>query len=198
MYQPDDRLKKQMDFILEADKEKNITRQTYINDASRKETDAEHAFSLALMVSVLSEYSERPIDKLRTMEMVLIHDLVEIDAGDTYAYDNEGNLTKRERELAAAERIFNILPEDQAKYYRELWDEFEADETPEAQFAHTLDRTQPVMLNDLTDGKAWREHNVKAEQVFKRNEYTHRGSQKIWEYVKALFEENIDKGNIEK
>lgn len=198
MYTSDDRLKKQMDFVLETDKCKNITRQTYISDGSRKENDAEHAFSLALMCSLLSEYAEQPIDKLRTMEMLLIHDLVEIDAGDTYAYDPIQNTTKREREQKAADRIFAMLPEDQEKYYRELWEEFEAYETPEAKFAHTLDRTQPVLLNDITDGVAWREHDVRSEQVYERNRRTGEGSQKLWEYVDRLFQKNIEKGNIKK
>lgn len=196
MYQPDERLKKQMEFVLETDKCKQIFRQTYISDGTRKENDAEHAFSLALMCSLLAEYAEEPIDKLRTMEMVLIHDLVEIDAGDTYAYDSAGNATKKEREQKAAERIFGMLPEDQEQYYRGLWEEFEAYETKEAKFAHTLDNAQPVMLNDKTGGKAWREHEVHSGQVYKRNRKTGEGSRKIWEFIDHLFQKNIEKGNI--
>ena len=139
-------LEKQLAFIMELDKIKNITRQTYISDGSRKENDAEHSWHLALMCFVLAEYSNEPIDVLKTMKMVLMHDVIEIDAGDTYAYDVEGNKTKRERELRAAERIYAILPDEQAKEYRALWDEFEAMETPEAKFANVLDKLQPLLL----------------------------------------------------
>lgn len=196
MYIPDERLRKQMDFVMETDKCKQIFRQTYISDGSRKENDAEHAFSLALMCSLLSEYAEEPIDRLRTMEMVLVHDLVEIDAGDTYAYDAVGNQDKAEREKKAADRIFGLLPEDQGSYYRKLWEEFEAYETPEAKFAHTLDNAQPVMLNDATGGKAWREHQVHKSQVYGRNKKTKEGSGKIWEFIDRIFKKNIEKGNI--
>ena len=137
-----DRLEQQMNFILEVDKLKQITRQSYITGASRKETDTDHSWHLALMCALLSEYANEKIDVLKTMVMVLIHDIVEIDAGDTYAYDAVGNESKREREVKAADRIFNLLPEDQAKYLRDLWEEFEAQETPEAKFANTLDKIQ--------------------------------------------------------
>lgn len=196
MYIPEERLKKQMDFILEVDKIKKIERQTYISDCSRQENDAEHSWHLALMSILLDEYSNEPIDRLKVMSMVLIHDIVEIDAGDTYAYDTSGNETKRERELLAAERIFNILPDDQAIKMRSLWDEFEENETPEARFAHSLDRCQPVLLNDITNGKAWREHKVKREQIDKRNKYTHLGSEVLWDYCSDLFDQNMKKGNI--
>lgn len=191
-----ERLKQQMDFILEVDKLKKIGRQTYISDASRKENDAEHSWHLALMAVLLSEHSNRNVDVLKVVTMVLIHDIVEIDAGDTYAYDIEGNNTKREREVAAADRIFNILPKDQAEYFRALWEEFEEGETSEAQFALSLDKTQPVMLNDITGGKAWREHSVYLNQIMKRNENTHKGSEGLWEYAGELFQSNIRKGNI--
>lgn len=192
----DDRLRKQMEFILEADKIKKIGRQTYLHDASRKENDAEHSWHLALMCVLLREYANEEIDVLKTITMVLIHDMVEIDAGDTYAYDVEANATKRERELKAADRIFNLLPQDQAKQMRSLWDEFEEGMSMEAKFAHVLDNAQPLMLNDATNGKAWREHNVHCDNVYKRNAHMHEGSEKIWEYVKALIEENIQKGNL--
>lgn len=191
-----ERLKKQMEFILEVDKLKKIGRQTYLSDASRKENDAEHSWHLALMAVLLSEHSNENIDILKVITMVLIHDVVEIDAGDTYAYDEAGKVTQREREEAAADRIFNILPEDQAKYMRELWEEFEAQESPEAKFARTLDNAQPVMLNDATDGLAWREHQVKLNQVMNRNKNTHKGSEDIWEYVRSIFIKNVSKGNI--
>ncbi len=192
----ENRLKKQMEFILEVDKLKKIGRQTYISDASRKENDSEHSWHLALMAVVLSEHANSGVDVLKVISMVLIHDIVEIDAGDTYAYDATANATKRIREEAAADRIFNILPEDQAKNMRALWEEFEECITPEAQFARALDNVQPVMLNDATDGRAWREHEVCLNQVHKRNEKTLVGSESLWQYVNNIFNENVKKGNI--
>ena len=149
-----------MDFILRADKMKNITRQTYLADGSRKENDAEHSFHLALMASILLEYNEEKVDKARVMEMVLVHDIVEIEAGDTYAYDPEGNKTKEQREKKAAEDLFGLLPDDQCRYYKGLWEEFEAKETAESHFAKTLDQIQPILLTDAADGKSWKEHGV--------------------------------------
>lgn len=191
-----ERLKKQMDFILEVDKLKNINRQSYISSGERHENDTEHSWHIALMCILLSEYSNQKIDVLKTISMLLIHDIVEIDAGDTYAYDEKGNSTKREREVKAAERIFNILPEDQALYMRQLWEEFEKSETPEAKFALTLDKVQPIMLNNAVNGRAWREHGVKKEQIVKRNSNTADGSADIWEFFKNIIEENVGKGNI--
>ena len=156
-----DRLQQQMQFILEVDKLKKITRQTFLADGSRKEDDADHSWHLALMCALLSEHSNKEVDVLKTIKMVLLSRDVEIDAGDTYAYDNAGNETKRQREEAAADRIFNLLPEDQAGGDRDLWEEFEAAQTPEAKFANTLDKVQPLMLNDASGGKSWREHGIK-------------------------------------
>lgn len=190
------RLEEQMNFILEMDKEKQIFRQTYLADGTRRENDAEHAWHLALMCLLLHEYAEEPIDVLRTMSMVLIHDVVEIDAGDTYAYDAKGNETKRERELAAAERIFRLLPEDQAGYLRGLWDEFEAAKTPEARFANTLDKIQPVMLNDASGGIAWENHGVARSQILERNARTHEGSEILWEYTRQIIEKNVKLGKV--
>lgn len=192
----DDRLKKQLDFILEIDKSKQIFRQNYVSDASRKENDAEHAWHLALMAILLSEYANEKVNLLKVVTMLLIHDLVEIDAGDTYAYDVKGLETKQKREMLAADRIFGILPEEQGKKLRDLWEEFEAWETPEAKFAHTMDNFQPLLLNDTTDGKSWREHDVKSSQVYNRNRKTGEGSDKLYEYVEALIQKNIDAGNI--
>ena len=186
-------LEKQLAFIMELDKIKNITRQTYISDGSRKENDAEHSWHLALMCFVLAEYSNEPIDVLKTMKMVIMHDVIEIDAGDTYAYDTEGNKTKRERELRAAERIYAILPDEQAKEYRALWDEFE---TPEAKFANVLDKLQPLLLNAATNGIAWEEHGIKASQVLRRNARVHEGSEALWEYARALIQRNVDEGHL--
>ena len=193
----DDRLKKQMAFALEMDKEKGIGRQTYILDALRKENDAEHGWHLALMTMVLSEYSNEPIDVSRTMSMVVIHDIVEIDAGDTYAYDSVGNATKADREQKAADRIFNILPADQAEYFMGLWREFEEAKTPEAKFANTIDSVQPLMLNDASNGLAWREHQVAASKVRERAERKIRpGSEKLYQMVLKIIDANIAKGNL--
>ena len=191
-----ERFKKQMDFITEIDKSKQIFRQTYITDGTRKENDAEHSWHLALMAAVFAEYANEPIDVGRTMLMVLIHDIVEIDAGDTYAYDDAANLTKRDRELAAADRIFGLLPDDQAEQLRGLWDEFEAAKTPEARFANTLDKTQPVILNDASGGKGWTEHGVVMSQILKRNKSTPSGSEALWENAYERIERNVKLGNI--
>lgn len=192
----EERLKKQLEFILEADKSKFIGRQTYLSDGIRKENDAEHSWHLALMTALLSEYAKEKIDVQKTMVMVLIHDIVEIDAGDTYAYDEAGNLTKREREVKAADRIFNILPTDQAKEMRDLWEEFEACETPEAKFAHTMDNLQPILLNDKTKGKSWRERQIKKSQVEKRQRTTKMGSDTLMEVVNQIIEKNVENGNL--
>lgn len=181
------RLQKQFEFIKEIDKEKLIGRQTYISDGSRKENDAEHAWHMAIMTLLLSEYANEEIDVLRTITMLLIHDLVEIDAGDTFAYDEEGKKTQEEREQKAAERIFSLLPEDQGKKLREIWEEFEERKTPEAKFARTMDNVQPLMLQDVTNGMAWKEHNVKLSQVLKRNEHSMEGSEKLWNYTYENF-----------
>lgn len=196
MDEMNERLQKQLDFILELDQLKYITRQSYVADGSRHENDSEHSWHLALMAMLLSEYANEPVDVLHVVKMVLIHDAVEIDAGDTYAYDDVGNATKRQREEAAADRIFNILPADQAVQMRDIWEEFEANETPEARFANALDRVQPIMLNDTTGGRAWREHGVAAEQVINRNRNTHLGSEELWTYAKQLVEKNRKLGNL--
>lgn len=192
----EERLQKQLDFILELDKLKYITRQSYVADGSRHENDSEHSWHLALMAMLLSEYANESVDVLHVIKMVLIHDAVEIDAGDTYAYDTAGNATKRAREEKAADRIFHILPEDQAKEMRDIWEEFEANVTPEARFANALDKVQPIMLNDITGGRAWREHDVAAFQVLSRNEATHLGSEALWEHAKSLVDKNLELGNL--
>lgn len=182
-----ERIEKQFEFLKEIDKEKNIFRQTYLADGMRKENDAEHAWHMALFVMVLSEYANEDIDVLKTMKIVLIHDLIEIYAGDTYAYDSKGNESKRGRELAAADRLFNILPKDQAEEFRALWDEFEENITPEARFANTMDKIQPLMLNNASEGRSWEEHGVHASQVYGRHEKTHLGSEKLWKYADETF-----------
>lgn len=191
------RLRQQFDFIEEIDKEKLIGRQTYISDGIRKENDAEHAWHMAIMTVLLSEYSNESIDVLKTITMLLIHDIVEIDAGDTYAYDEEGKKTQREREEKAAERIFGLLPKDQKEKFMSLWEEFEAGETSEAKFAHTMDHVQPLMLNSKTDGKSWIEHSVALSSILRRNKNTEDGSKELWDYAKENFlMPNVEKGRI--
>ncbi len=191
-------MEQQFDFIKEIDKEKVVTRQNYITAADRQETDSDHAWHLAMMTILLSEYANQPIDVLKTVTMVLIHDLVEIDAGDTFAYDERAKVGQHDREQRAAERIFGLLPDDQADKLRCIWEEFEARETPEAKFARTMDHIQPMVLNDATDGKAWREHGVKAEQVLRRNADTAEGSAVLWEYARTHFLiPNVEKGNLQ-
>lgn len=192
-----ERLKKQIDFILEVDKIKNIFRMTKIHDGSRKENDAEHSWHLALMAFLLCEYSKNSkIDILKVMKMCLIHDLVEIDAGDTFCYDTVGNMDKLEREKKAAKRIFSLLPEDQGKELHELWEEFDAMETPEAKYAAALDRLQPVMLNYINNGGTWIEHKISKEQVIKRNHYIEDGAPELWDFASSLIEEALSKGYI--
>lgn len=191
-----ERFEKQLAFILEADKEKNILRQTHLSGHGRRENDAEHAWHMAMMIYLLKEYANEPIDLAKTMMMALIHDIVEIDAGDTYAYDAAGMETQAERERLAAERIFGLLPDDQREELRGLFEEFEAGETPEAKFARTMDNLQPLLLNDSNDGGDWREHQVTRTQIMKRHGRNQLGSQVIGMYTKELIEDNIRKGNI--
>lgn len=192
-----DRLEQQFEFIREIDKEKFIGRQTYLSDGRRKENDAEHAWHMAIMTILLSEYANEEIDVLKTVTMLLIHDIVEIDAGDTYAYDEEAKKTQKEREQKAAERIFGLLPPNQGEKFKKIWEEFEARETKEARFARTMDNLQPMMLNDATDGKAWVEHGVHLEQIMKRNQNTAEGSETLWEYAYQNFIlPNVEKGRI--
>ena len=192
----DERLKKQLDFILEADKVKNIMRQTYLADGKRKENDAEHSWHLALMAVLLKEYAPEKVDLSKVIPMVLIHDLVEIDAGDTYAYDAVGGATQHTREEAAAQRIYGILPEDQGKWLYNLWEEFEAYKTPEAKYAHLLDNFQPLLLNDASGGKSWEEHGVHRSQVYKRNERIPETSEIIWEQMKEIIQKHIEQGHL--
>lgn len=191
-----DRLERQLQFVLELDKQKEIERQTYLASAGRREGDAEHAWHMAVMVFLLAEYANEDIDVLKAVKMALLHDVVEIDAGDTYAYDTEGNKTKKIREQKAADRIYGMLPEDQKTQLRALWEEFEAGQTPEAKFVNALDKVQPVLLNHASGGKSWQEHSIRKEQIIKRNERTPEGSRKLWEYSRSLIEENVRRGNI--
>ena len=190
------RLEQQMNFIIEIDKLKEIVRQTYISSAERKETDAEHAWHFAIMAVLLAEYANEPVDVMKVVKMALIHDLVEIDAGDTYAYDAAGAATKREREVKAADRIFGLLPEDQGTYFRKLWDEFEAYESADAKFAHLLDNFQPLLLNDASDGRSWTEHGVHKSQVCKRNEKIPETSEIVWEKMLEIMDKHIGEGHL--
>jgi len=192
----DERLKKQIDFILEIDKEKNIFRQTHLSGHGRNENDSEHAWHMAIMAYLLQEYSNEPIDVAHVMLMCLIHDVVEIDAGDTYAYDEEGLKTQKAREDAAKERIYSLLPEDQKEKLISIFDEFEANETPEAKFAHAMDNFQPLLLNNSNDGDDWRLHEVNQAQIYGRQSKTKEGSEEIFRVTDAIIQENIAKGNI--
>ncbi len=187
------------DFFREIDKEKLIERKTYVTDAVRWETDAEHAWHMAIMTILLSEYSNEPIDVLRTVTMLLIHDLVEIDAGDTYAYSDVSKAAQHESEEKGAARIFGLLPEEKGKKLYDLWMEFEEGKTAEAKFAHAMDNIQPMMLNAHTGGKAWKEFGVTISKIQKRNEITPKGSEKLWDYAKEkIIAPFVEKGMIGK
>lgn len=190
------RLKKQLEFILEIDKEKNIFRQTHLTNDGRNENDAEHAWHIAIMAFILQEYSNEQLDISRVMLMCLIHDVVEIDAGDTYAYDAEGLKTQKAREDAAKERIYSLLPNDQKIELQSIFDEFEENITAEAKFAHAMDNLQPLLLNDSNNGGDWKAHQVTAEQVYKRQIKTKEGSEKLYDFTDKLIKENIEKGNL--
>ncbi len=192
------RLEKQIDFILEIDNEKNIFRQTSLTGRIRKENDAEHAWHMAIMTYLLREYANAPFDLAHTMMMCLIHDIVEIDAGDTYAYDEENKKSQKEREEKAADRIFRILPEDQGKELRALFEEFEANETAEAHFAHAMDNFQPLLLNDSNEGGDWQEHQVTRKQVDGRQKGSRIGSELIYEKTKEILDKHEAAGHFRK
>lgn len=192
----DNRLEKQLEFSLEIDKEKEIYRQTHITGLKRKENDAEHAWHMAIMAYILREYSNKDLDILKVILMCLIHDIVEIDAGDTYAYDSVNLETQKKRENIAKERIFSLLPDEQKTEMISLFDEFEENITPEANFAHAMDNLQPLILNDSNNGADWREHGIYAQQVFNRQINTKKGSQKLYEITEMIIKSNIKKGNL--
>ena len=191
-----ERFQKQLDFILEIDKEKSILRQTHLTGYTRQENDAEHAWHMAIMIYLLKEYANKEFDVTKAMMMALIHDIVEIDAGDTYAYDVENKKTQEERERKAAERIFGILPEEQQKELKGLFEEFEAGETKEAKFVRAMDNLQPLLLNDSNNGEDWKRHGIRKSQVLKRQEKTKPGSEEIWDFSVKLVQENVKKGNL--
>ncbi|WP_251389529.1 HD domain-containing protein [Mediterraneibacter agrestimuris] len=192
----DERMKRQLAFALEIDKAKNIFRQTHLSGKGRNENDAEHSWHLAIMAYLLREYANEEVDITKVMLMCLIHDIVEIDAGDTYAYDTEGLQTQKAREDAAKERIFSILPEEQKLGLTALFDEFEEYQTPEAKFARAMDNLQPLLLNHSNNGGDWKEHDVTAENVYKRQSKTALGSKKLFEVTEEILQEHIRKGNL--
>ena len=192
----DNRLKKQLDFSLEIDKEKNIFRQTHLSGQGRNENDAEHAWHMAIMAYLLKEYANEDVDIAKVMIMCLIHDIVEIDAGDTYAYDEEGKKTQKAREDAAKERIFSLLPDDQQEEMIALFDEFEAYETAESKYVHSLDNLQPLLLNNSNGGGDWKEHGVTAATVYGRQRKTRLGSEVLFQVTDRIIKENIKKGSL--
>ncbi len=191
-----ERLEKQIDFILEIDKEKNILRQTHLTDHGRRENDAEHAWHMAVMAYLLKEYSNADIDITKVMIMCLIHDVVEIDAGDTYCYDEEAKKSQAAREEAAKQRIFALLPEDQRAEFTALFEEFEANETAEAHFAHTMDNFQPLLLNNSNDGMDWASHGVSAEQVYGRQGLSKMGSDILYEKTDEIIKHQKEVGHL--
>jgi putative hydrolase of HD superfamily len=192
-----ERLCRQIEFLVEIDKLKTIVRQTLLVDGSRQEDSAEHSWHLAVLAMVLAEHSRAPVNLFRVLKMILVHDLVEIDAGDTYCYDEEGNRDKAEREAKAADRIFNLLPQDQASELRSLWDEFESRRTADAIFASSLDRFQPLLNNFRAGGVMWQKHGIRQKQVYARNSPMEDGSPVLWEYAEKMIKDAIAKGWIE-
>jgi len=194
--QPVERLAKQMAFLIECDRLKDIVRQTLNTHSGRQENDAEHSWALCLFVMTLAEHSNTPIDVLRVMKMLLIHDIVEIDAGDTFAYDTRRLVDQHEREAAAATRIFGLLPGDQAAEFRALWDEFEDRQTPDAKFAHAIDRCQAMLLNCLSKGVTWSRHNVTVDQIRARNAPIGDGAAALWTHMSRLLDEAVQAGHV--
>jgi putative hydrolase of HD superfamily len=194
---PATRLARQVEFIVECDKLKEIFRQTFNTQSRRPENDAEHSWHLCLCVIVLAEHANFPqLDVLRVLKMLIVHDLVEIDAGDTFAYDTAAMAGQHEREAIAAERIFGLLPADQARDFRALWDEFEEKQTPEARFATALDRFQPMLLNTRTQGGGWKKHGVTHDRVVARNRHVAAGSDAIWRYAEKMLQDMVDAGHL--
>ena len=192
-----ERLAQQIRFIIEVDKLKEIFRQTVLINSRRAENDAEHSWHLCLIVITLAEHANGPqLDVLRVLKMLIIHDLVEIDAGDTFAYDVKAMADQHAREAVAADRIFGLLPPDQRREFRALWDEFESRRTPEARFAAAVDRFQPMLLNCHTEGAAWRRHGVTRDRVIARNSYIAEGSTTLWEYAQAMIEQTVAAGHL--
>lgn len=192
----DDRMREQIEFALLMDKQKNIFRQNHLADNSRRENDAEHAWHMAVMAYLFREYANEDIDISKVILMCLIHDVVEIEAGDTYAYDEEAKKSQREREEIAKKHIFGMLPSDQGRELEALFDEFEAQETAEARFAKAMDNLQPVLLHEANGGGDWKEHEVTKEQIMRRQEKTRHGSEELFEVIKDIIDKHIAEGNI--
>jgi putative hydrolase of HD superfamily len=194
-----ERFKSQIEFITEVDKLKTIQRRTMLLDRSRQENSAEHCWHIALIALVLSEYAdEDDLDLLHVIKLLLVHDLVEIDADDTYCYDEIGGQDQKIRETKAADRIFNILPPDQANSFRSLWDEYETRETPESRFANALDRLQPLLHNYLTRGHTWKKYGIRKRQVIERMKPVDQGSHFLWDYVSGLIDDAVEKDYLKK
>lgn len=191
-------LLQQIAFIKEIDKLKYILRRTKLFNSDRHENDAEHSWHLAMMTLILAEHSDQPIDILKVLKMVLIHDIVEIDAGDTFIYDTIKNHTNTDEELLAAKRIFGLLPEKQAKEFIAIWEEFEEGSTNEARFAKTMDRLEPLLQNASNNGGTWTEFNVPYEKVYAKKKAIKEGSATIWEYAEKLINQNVAKGILKK
>ena len=194
---PASRIARQIEFIAECDRLKEVFRQTVNTRSRRAENDAEHSWHLCLCVIVLAEHANVPsLDVLRVLKMVIIHDLVEIDAGDTFAYDTAAMAGQHDREALAADRIFGLLPPNQAREFRALWDEFEARQTPESKFAAAVDRFQPMLLNCRTQGAAWNRHGVTHDRVVARNKHVAEGSAELWRYAEKMLQEVVDAGHL--
>jgi putative hydrolase of HD superfamily len=191
-----ERLHRQIEFILEIDKLKSILRRSYLINDPRLENSAEHSWHLAVMAMLLAEHANTEVNLLQVLKMLLVHDVVEIDAGDTFCYDVAGNDTKAAREILAARRLFGLLPDDQRQEMHGLWEEFEARQTPEARFAAALDRLMPLLHNYHTQGRSWREHGVTQMQVLERNAHMDEGSETLWAYIEAMIEEASAKGYL--
>ena len=189
-----DRLEQQLAFLLELDKAKTVIRRSYLTDGSRLENDAEHMWHLAMFVLVLAEHAGEPIDVTKVLTMVLVHDIVEIDAGDVFVYDEAARAGKEAAELAAAERLYGLLPRDQGAELRALWEEFEAKETAEARFAGAVDRLQPLLLNLTTRGRSWQEHGITADRVLALNARIGLSSPTLWTHVEALLHQAVADG----
>ncbi|WP_411104606.1 HD domain-containing protein [Streptomyces sp. cmx-4-9] len=189
-----DRLRQQIEFVIEVDRLKNVFRQSPLLAADRKENDAEHSWHLALMTLVLAEHADEPVDTSKVLALVLVHDLVEIYAGDTFLYDTAGAADQEEREQRAADKLFALLPPDQQEHFRALWDEFEARETPEARFAKAMDRLQPLLLNYGNQGGTWRTPGVTEEVVLARKSVIGDASAGLWEYAQSLIRTGADRG----
>ena len=193
----DTRFQQQLEFLVEIDRMKSVMRQTLLADSSRRESDAEHSFSLAMFAMLLAEHAEEEIDVNRVIRMVLVHDLIEIYAGDTFCYDQKGNEDKEAREKEAADKLYAKLPEDQAAEYRALWEEFDRMDTPDSRYAAALDRIQPMLNNYLTNGHTWKLGNVTSAQVYKRMEPIRNGLPKAWPIVEWIINTSIEKGILQ-